>query len=225
MNSIKSFVKQNLQIILFVLCGILVVSGILTFVFGAGESDDALKVLFVILGVTIILLGASLALFSFALGSAEKANFFLYDSKIKANISVDEIDFDLINKKMTFVMSKLSSSASKVWTENVFESDSEVFADGDDRFVPLVAYKIIYDLSQRANEGVWNLYLMADSSLIDAIGAALELNGDGELANAFRFLHENAAGNFERTEKFLADNRKYIQAKMVKYVKANIDRF
>ena len=126
---------------------------------------------------------------------------------------------------MTFVMSKLSSSASKVWTENVFESDSEVFADGDDRFVPLVAYKIIYDLSQRANEGVWNLYLMADSSLIDAIGAALELNGDGELANAFRFLHENAAGNFERTEKFLADNRKYIQAKMVKYVKANIDRF
>ena len=70
MNSIKSFVKQNLQIILFVLCGILVVSGILTFVFGAGESDDALKVLFVILGVTIILLGASLALFSFALGSA-----------------------------------------------------------------------------------------------------------------------------------------------------------
>ena len=225
MSSIKSFVKQNLQIILFVLCGILVVSGILTFVFGAGESDGTIKVLFIILGVTVILLGASLALFSFALGSAEKANFFLYDSKIKANISVDEIDFDLINKKMTFVMSKLSSSASKVWTENVFEIDSEVFADGDDRFVPLVAYKIIYDLSQRANEGVWNLYLMADSSIIDAIGAALELNGDEELANAFRFLHENAAGNFERTEKFLADNKKYIQAKMVKYVKANIDRF
>ena len=225
MSSIKSFVKQNLQIILFVLCGILVVAGILTFVFGAGESDGAIKVLFVILGVTIILLGASLALFSFALGSAEQANFFLYDSKIKANISVDEVDFELINKKMTFVMSKLSSSASKVWTENVFESDSEVFADGDDRFVPLVAYKIIYDLSQRANEGVWNLYLMADSSIIDAIGAALELNGDEELANAFRFLHENAAGNFERTEKFLSDNKKYIQAKMVKYVKANIDRF
>lgn len=225
MDSIKSFVKQNLQIVLFVLCGVLVVAGILTFVFGAGESDGAIKVLFVILGVTVILLGVAFALFSFAVGSAEKANFFLYDQKLKSNISVDEVDFELINKKMTFVMSKLSSSASKVWTENVFESDSEVFADGDDRFVPLVAYKILYDLSQRANEGVWNLYLMADSSIIDAIGAALELSGDGELANAFRFLHENAAGSFDRTEKFLADNRKYIQAKMVKYVKANINKF
>ncbi len=225
MDGIKSFVKQNLQIILFVLCGILVVTGILTFVFGAAESDGALKVLFIILGVTVILLGAALALLAFAVSSSEKANFFLYDQKLKSNISVDEVDFELINRKMTFVMSKLSSSASKVWTENVFESDSEVFADGDDRFVPLVAYKIIYDLSQRANEGVWNLYLMADSSIIDAIAAALELNGDEELANAFRFLHENAAGSFERTEKFLADNKKYIQAKMVKYVKANIDRF
>lgn len=225
MDGIKSFVKQNLQIILFVLCGILVVAGILTFVFGAGESDGVLKVLFVILGVTVVLLGVAFALFAFTVGSAEKANFFLYDQKLKSNVSVDEVDFELINKKMTFVMSKLSSSASKVWTENVFESDSEVFADGDDRFVPLVAYKILYDLSQRANEGVWNLYLMADGSIIDAIAAALELNGDGELANAFRFLHENAAGSFERTEKFLTDNRKYIQAKMVKYVKANIDRF
>ena len=79
--------------------------------------------------------------------------------------------------------------------------------------------------SPRGNEGVWNLYLMADSSIIDSIAAAIELNGDEELANAFRFLHENAAGSFDRTERFLADNKKYIQAKMVKYVKANIDRF
>lgn len=225
MDSIKSFVKQNLQIILFVLCGLLVVAGILTFVFGAGESDGAVKVLFIILGVVVILLGAAFALFAFATGSAEKANFFLYDQKLRSNMSVDDLDFDLINKKMTFVMSKLTASASKVWTENVFESESDVFSDGDDRFVPLVAYKIIYDLSQRGNEGVWNLYLMADASIIDAIGAALELNDDEELANAFRFLHENASGSFERTERFLADNRKYIQAKMVKYVKANINRF
>lgn len=225
MDGIKRFVKENLQIILFVLCGLLVVSGILCFVFGAGSSEGALKVLFIILGITVILLGVALALLSFAFGSAEKANFFLYDQKLKSNIALDDLDFELINKKMTFVMSKLTTSASKVWTENVFESDSDVFTDGDDRFVPLVAYKILYDLSQRGNEGVWNLYLMADSSIIDSIAAAIELNGDEELANAFRFLHENAAGSFDRTERFLADNKKYIQAKMVKYVKANIDRF
>lgn len=225
MNGIKSFLKQNLQVVLFVLCGLLTVLGILTFVLFAGQSEGALMALLIILGIVLIAEGIALALLAFVTGSAEKANFFLYDSKLKANRPVDELNFDTINKKMTFVMSKLTSSASKVWIENVFEGESEVFADNDDRFVPLVAYKIIYDLSERANEGVWNLYLMADSSIIDAIAAALELNGDEELANAFRYLHENAGGSFERTEKFLADNKKYIQAKMVKYVKANIARF
>ncbi len=225
MNGLKSFLKQNLQIVLFVLCGLLTVLGILTFVLFAGQSEGILKVLLVILGVVVILAAIALALLALVTGSAERANFFLYDSKIKANRSIDELSFDLINKKMTFVMSKLTSTASKVWTQNVFEEESEVFADNDDRFVPLIAYKIIYDLSERANEGVWNLYLMADKSIIDAIASALELNRDDELANAFRYLHENAAGSFERTEKFLADNKKYIQTKMVKYVKANIDRF
>ena len=225
MNGLKSFLKQNLQVVLFVLCGLLAVLGILTFVLFAGQSEGILKVLLIILGVVVILAAIALALLALVTGSAERANFFLYDSKIKANRPVEELNFDLINKKMTFIMSKLTSTASKVWTQNVFEEESEVFADNDDRFVPLIAYKIIYDLSERANEGVWNLYLMADKSIIDAIASALELNQDAELANAFRYLHENAAGSFERTEKFLADNKKYIQTKMIKYVKTNIDRF
>ena len=224
MNGIKAFLKQNLQVVLFVLCGLLAILGILTFVLFAGQSEGVLNVLLIILGVVLILAAVALAMLALVTGSAERANFFLYDSKLKANRSVDELGFEVINNKMTYVMSKLTSTASKVWTQNVFEEDSEVFADGDDRFVPLVAYKIIYDLSERANEGVWNLYLMADRSIIDSIAAALELNRDAELANAFRYLHENAAGSFERTEKFLADNKKYIQTKMVKYVKSNIDR-
>ena len=219
------FLRQNIQIILFALCGVLAIAGVLTVVFGVIGSEGFLCALIIILGVVLVLLGLSFAFLAFLLGSAEAANFFLYDNKLKSNRTVEELDFDTINKKMTYVMTRLTSSASKVWTENVFESESEIFADGDDKFVPLVGYKVLYDLSERSNEGVWNLYLMADPKIIDAIASAIELNGDNELANAFRYLHTNAQGNYERTEKFLADNRKYIQAKMVKYVKTNIDRF
>lgn len=232
MNKVKAFIekamqllKRNMQIVLFALCGVLALAGILTIVFGAIGSEGLLCALVILLGVVLIALGLAFAFLALLLGSAEAANFFLYDNKLKSNRTVEELDFDIINKKMTYVMTQLTSSASKVWTENVFESDSDVFKDGDDKFVPLVGYKILYDLSERSNEGVWNLYLMADSSIIDAIAAALELNEDNELANAFRYLHTNAAGSYERTEKFLADNRKYIQAKMVKYVKTNVDRF
>ena len=225
MSEIKRFVKQNLQIILFVLCGVFAVGGILTFIFGAGEAVGFLKVMFVIFGVLMILLGMALALLAVVVGSGERANFFLYDSKLKANIPVDELSFDVVNKKMTFVMAKLTSSASKVWTENVFEMENEIFEDGDDSFVPLIAYKILYDLMDRSNEAIWQLYLDAQVDIIDAIAAALEHNDDREFANAIKFLHENADGNYERTAKFLGDNRKYVQTKMVKYVKRNIDRF
>ncbi len=225
MGDIKRFVKQNLQIILFVLCGILAVTGILVFVFGAADSEGFLQVMFVIFGILLILLGLALALLAFVVGSGESANFFLYDSKLKSNISVEELNFDIINKKMTFVMTNLTSSASKVWTENVFEIESEIFEDGDDSFVPLVAYKILYDLLERSNQAIWQLYLAADQEIIETIAAALTLNDDEELANAVKFLHENADGNYERTEKFLSDNKKYIQTKMVKYVKNNISRF
>ena len=225
MNGLKSFLKQNLQIVLFVLCGLLAVLGILTLVLFAGQSEGILAVLIIALGVVVILAAVVLALLALVTGSAERANFFLYDSKLKANIPVDELSFDVVNKKMTFVMAKLTSSASKVWTENVFEMENEIFEDGDDSFVPLIAYKILYDLMDRSNEAIWQLYLDAQADIIDAIAAALEHNDDREFANAIKFLHENADGNYERTAKFLGDNRKYVQTKMVKYVKSNIDRF
>ena len=225
MNDVKRFIKQNLQIILFCVCGVLTVAGILTFVFGASESEGFLQVMFVIFGVLLILLAIAIALLAVVVGSGEKANFFLYDAKLKSNVPVDELTFDTVNKKMTFVMTNLTTSASKVWTENVFEMESEIFADGDDSFVPLVAYKILYDLLERSNEAIWQLYLAADTEIINTIAAALEHNDDVELGNAIKFLHENADGNYERTEKFLSDNKKYIQTKMVKYVKNNINRF
>ena len=225
MNEIKRFIKRNLQIILFVLCGVFAVGGILTFIFGAGDTTEFLQVMFIIFGALMILLSIALALLAFVVGSGEKANFFLYDSKLKANIPVDELSFEAVNKKMTFVMANLTTSASKVWTENVFEMESEIFEGEDDSFVPLVAYTILYYIIDRSNEAIWQLYLDASSEIIDTIASALELNDDCEFANAIKFLHENAEGNHERTAKFLADNRKYIQTKMVKYVKNNIDRF
>ena len=224
MDNLKSFVKQNLQLILLVLCGILVISGILVIVFGGGSGDALMKTLFIVFGIVLILLGCSLLFFAVTVGTDEQANFFLYDSKKKSNMSVDELGFDRINKKMTFVMTKLASNASAVWTENVFEGNDEVF-EGDDAFVPMVAYKILYDLCDRANEGIWNLYVMADEAIIDSIVSALEQNEDYDLGKAFKFLHSNADGSYERTEKFLIDNKKYIQNKMVKYVKGNISRF
>lgn len=225
MNNIKKFAKENLQLILLVLCGLLVITGILVMVFGAGNSDGFLKIMFVVFGIILIALGCSLAFYAALLSNNDVPNFFLYDSRTKSNIPVDELTFDMVDKKMTYVMTNLVSNASKVWSENIFTSSNEFFDEDGEVFRPLIAYKVLYDLSERANESIWNLYLMADGSIIDSVVEALEENGDDELGKAFKFLHKNASGDYERTEKFLADNKKYVQNKMLKYVKANISKF
>lgn len=225
MENLKSLIKRNLRLILAVMCGVLVVGGLLVLIFLGGDSDGWLKGMFIALGIVLIVLGCALLLLAAAFGESEKANFFLYDSKTKSNISVDDLDFALINRKMSFVMTTLASSSAAAWNENVFSEENEIFADGDDAFVPLIAYKMLYDLCERANEEVWQSYIAADESVIDAISSALEHNDDNDLGKAFKFLHQSAEGDYERTEKFLSDNRKYIQNKMIKYVKANIDRF
>ena len=224
MEKVKNFIKQNLKLMLLILCGVFVLIGILVLIFGAAPTAGFLKVAVILFGIVLILLGCSLAFLAAIVGESEEANFFLYDNKRNVNIPVEELDFARVNKKMTYVMTKLASNASEVWTTNVFEEDNEVFA-GETTYVPLVAYKILYDLSDRANEGTWELYLNADPAIIESIVSALELNEDNDLGKAFKFLHENAAGSYERTEKFLSDNKKYIQNKMVKYVKANIEKF
>lgn len=225
MEKLKSFVRQNLKLILLVLCGLLVVTGILVIVLGGGQSDGFLKVMFIIFGIVLELLGCSVAFLAIVTGGAESANFFLYDNKKHANVSVDDLDFARVDKKMTFVMANLSENVSEVWTKRIiFAQGSDILRENE-ALVPLVAYKMLYDLAERANESVWELYLTADALVIEDVVAALELNGDTELGNAFKFLFENAAGSYERTAKFLADNKKYIQSKMLKYVKANVEKF
>jgi hypothetical protein len=224
MTNLRNFFKQNLRLVLVVLCGFLTVWGVLTLVLGGGDSEGWLKAVFIIFGIVLILLGCTVLLMAAALGQSEKANFFLYDSKKKANVPLEELDFARVDRKMMKVMTRISSNASEVWTGNVFDRYDEEFADND-AYRPLVAYKILYDLGEHSNESVWNLYLLADPAIIDAIVASLEENGDTDLGDAFKFLYKNANGSYERTAKFLEDNKKYICNKMVKYVKANISRF
>ncbi len=224
MKAIKDFVKQNLRLILYIMCGVLILGGILVVVFGGGQVEGFVGVMLTLLGIVLIAIGAALAFFALIAQSDETVNYFLYDNRKKANIPLEDLDFETVNRKMTVVMADLVASAAKVWTENVFETQKSVF-ETDGAYVPLVAYKMLYDLADRADESIWTLYLMAPASLVDSIANALALNGDVQMGDAFKILHQKADGSYERTEKFLSDNKKYIQNKMLKYVKNNINRF
>ena len=216
--------KKKLPLVFLILGGLLILGGVLMLIFGAGDSFGFLKVMFVITSIIMILLGGVCIYFVTTISGGANPNFFLYETSKKSNMPLDDLTFDHVNKKMTYFMSHVAKNAREVWEKDVVGSENEIFGD-DNQFRPLAAYKVLFDLTDRSNETIWNLYLAASDEIIVSIVDALALGGDIELGKAIRHLHKTAEGDSEKTMKFLSDNKAYIQKKMVKYVKQNIEKF
>ena len=216
--------KKKLPLIFLILGGLLILGGVLMLIFGAGDSFGFLKVMFIITSIVMILLGCTCIYFVSTLTVKADPNFFLYETSTKTNMPIEELTFEHVNRKMTYFMSHVAKNAREVWEVDVVGSENEIFGD-ENQFRPLAAYKVIFDLEDRGNETMWALYLGASDEIIVSIVDALALGGDVELGKAIRQLHKNAEGDAEKTQKFLSDNKVYIQKKMLKYVKANIEKF
>ena len=216
--------KKKLPLIFLILGGLLILGGILMLIFGAGDSFGFLKVMFVITSVIMILLGAVCLYFVSTISGKVDPNFFLYETSTKTNMPIDDLTFDHVNRKMTYFMSRIANNAREVWERDVVGSENEIFGE-DNQFRPLAAYKALFDLVDRGNDTVWNLYLNASDEIIVSIVDALVACDDAELGKAVRHLHKTAEGDAEKTKKFLTDNKLYIQKKMLKYVKQNIEKF
>lgn len=216
--------KKKLPLIFLILGGLLILGGVLMLIFGAADTYGFLKVMFIITSVVMILLGGTCIYFVSTIATKAAPNFFLYETGTKTNMPIDELTFDHVNRKMTYFMSHVAKNAREVWERDVVGSENEIFGD-DNQFRPLAAYKVLFDLADRGNDTTWQLYLNANDDIIVSIVDALAAGGDAELGRAIRHLHKNEEGNAEKTKKFLSDNKVYIQKKMVKYVKTNIEKF
>ena len=224
MNQFTKKIKDNLPLIFLILGGLLIIGAVLVAIFGAGSAIGALKVFYIILTALMGILGCVCIYFASVISGGEDPNFFLYESSTKCNMPVSELTFEHINKKMTYFMSHISSTAKEVWEKDIIGSENELFGE-ENEFRPLAAYKALYDLATRGNDAVWQLYISADDDIIVSLVDALALAGDLDLGKAVRYLHKNADGNMEKTKNFLNDNTVYIQKKMLKYVKDNISKF
>ena len=227
MEKIKSVIKNNLLLIMSIAAGVLILGGVALIVLALTLSNTAFyKVMFIIMSIVMVLLGCVVTYFVLLVKDNgledEEPNLFLYDAETERNLSADILTFDLVNKRMAFFMSRVSNSIREIWTENVFDND-EAF-DGVDELKTLLAYKMIYDLADKDIPGLWELYLNADSELIEEIEINIANNGD-EFGKYIVKLHATANGNYEKSRKFLTDNKAYLENKMFNCVKRNIEKF
>ena len=153
--------REKLKILLIVLSSVFAALFIGLLIFGIIFDADYLvtKILVIALAVVSLVLAAEFFLF-YILFKDSKPNFFLYDTSIKSNVSVDKLSFATINARMNSYFSRYASSEGKIWTEGILDNPE---LDMSDVFKPIVAYKLLLDLAVMDKDIGWKCFDIAST--------------------------------------------------------------
>jgi hypothetical protein len=149
-------------------------------------------------------------------------NYFLYDAKAKRNVSVNALNAQMVSTRMNRYFSKLATSEGKLWTEGILEDAN---CEIEDEFKPLVAYKLLVDLAQMDQESGWKCFETASQGTVGFICDCLELNGEDEIAKNLRMMKAVQPFQVKYVRDYLISNKTYLQTKMLRYVRDNIEKF
>ena len=206
------------------IAGILcVVVAIVLFAVAIPGSDATYKkVLGVICSILLLVLAVLIAYY-LILSRDTEPNFFLFDRAKKRNISVDHLNFTIVNERMTFFLGLVCETPEQLWQEGVLDDNRKFGYRGV--YKPLVAYKMLYDLGEKDLSAYWELLKNAAPYTIDSLCNALERGGEQEMVKAFRYIFENCKNDDKKMRDFVCGNLRYIRGRMLAYVKRHIELF
>ena len=215
--------KKKLPWIMMIVGLISLVGAILLFSLALPHADAGYKRgLIVSIAILMILLTALIGYYLYVIRDAEP-NFFLFDRVKKKNIPIDDLTFKIVNERMTFFQSLVSSSMEQLWQSEVLNSNVQL---GQRKvYRPLLAYKMLYDLPDKDIAAYWELLFQATPETIESICGALEQGGEQEMVKAFRYIMENCRDNPDKIKDFVRGNMRYIRGRMLGYIKKNIELF
>ncbi len=214
--------KKWLPLIMAIVGVLSLVIAIVLFVSLPGSDATYKKVLSVICAVLLLVLAVLIAYY-LILSRDTEPNFFLFDRAKKRNISVDSLNFTIVNERMTFFLGLVSETPEQLWQEGVLDDNRKFGYRGV--YKPLVAYKMLYDLGEKDISAYWELLKNATPATIDSLCNALERGGEQEMVKAFRYIFENFKDDDKKMHDFVCGNLRYIRGKMLAYVKRHIELF
>lgn len=215
--------QKKLNLILAVASIAFAVLAVVLLIFGILYDGEHLftKIFMIIVAVLSLALAGELAYLRWISGDSHP-NYFLYDSRAKKNIPVQKLTFQAVNNRMNRFFAGYAPSEGKIWTDGILENP---YLDMADEFKPVVAYKLLFDLAQMDVEKGWKCFEMASVATVDFVCKGLEQNGETEVAKNLRMMKAAQPFQIKYVRDYLVSNKAYLQSKMFKYVRDNIDKF
>ena len=216
-------VKRLLPLAMLLIAFLSLVAAIIVLISAAGADAAYKKILLRIAAVLFFVL-MGLALFYFYLTRESDPNFFLYDQEARRNIPVDRLTFTAVNERMDFYLSLISDSQEELWQGGVLAKSDGSFGR-EDIYRPLVAYKMLYDLTADNTDASWGFLEFAEVTTVRLLTRALKQGGDADMAQAIVELYKGEGEEGENLRDFLLGNQKYLRGRMLRYVKQHLDYF
>lgn len=206
-----------------VLCAV----SIVLFCFGMTRVDS-LVLLFVIFGLSSMLMYISILLFVSGVKTrklvGKNVNYFLYDKKTKKNMPVSGLTFSEIHKRLVKYMS-LFRRGGKLYIGDFFANNSPVPSS----FRPLLCYELLHEMSEDGgNVEKAKMFLSFGRDCAQAFYDNLMNAGECELSRDIMNFFESYSSENEVSEEFcryITDRRDYIENRMVRYTAEHIEEF
>lgn len=204
----------------WVAVGLPVVLAIVVLIFGIVNPHTLTKIFLIVAAVLLLALAAVIFILLFVLAE-KRRNFFLTDPDTGRNIAVENINFAIVNERMNFYLAERIENESDVTTGEILTRHG-IFGQRD-VYRPLIAYKILFDLSEENSQKGWNgFYDMPEKAFTELTNALNSVN-DNNMAR--RLMQLRQMRDDARLADFIIGNRRYLQSRMVVFVKSNIDMF
>jgi cytochrome c biogenesis protein CcdA len=118
--------KKKIPLIMAAVGVLSFVGAILLLALAVPKADATYKrVLEVIISCLMIILSLLIAYYLYVIRDAEP-NFFLFDRAKKKNIPVENLNFTIVNERMSFFLTMVCESVEELWVDNVLESDRKL---------------------------------------------------------------------------------------------------
>ncbi len=191
----------------------------------ARVEDVIIKIAIISLSGMLIFIGglciASVAYLKYH--ETHKKNYILYDKKIKADIPLEQVNFELVRGKVIDYMS-VFRRGKQLYVGELFV-DTPWTIEG---MKTLVCYELLYELAQKKDIAGCKTFLGYGAECSGIFSKYLMENRDFDLsANVAKFFTEyaqnkDAAGEFCE---YIETQKGHIEKRVVEYVKANPEKF
>lgn len=177
--------------------------------------------LYIVIG--LLLIGGGVILYLAHRGKGDLVHYFLYDHRRNISLSRDELTFELVREGTEQYLSSYVDSAYELWID--LPKKLRIQLEGDTAFRPLIAYRMLLELSTRDPEEILATFEEADDRIIGYLCRAVKDGGDAEMASYIFELKRYIERERSHVPVFFRKNRRCFEDRMLRYVERNYSAF